>query len=226
MALVLLTEGNNFNADVAPLCESEGGKKKWFLEGDYSETDVKNRNNRIYGSDDFSREVKVFNEEKITSCCGYGEADHPKVNAHEVTQSNVAILISKLYTEGNKVRGKARVIDNAPGLNIQAMLEAGGRVSVSSRGLGTLDEKTGRVRNDFKLITFDAVLFPSSYAADKIKGVTESVLDKVYEISAGGVIYERALSEFEKKLHKHGTRQLKEDLGTYLQSLFGKKLIL
>lgn len=216
MALKLITEGNHLN-EMDAICEKATGdsKKIWYIVGSYSEVEAKNRNNRIYPRVVFEKEVKAYNDEYIKNRIGYGELEHPVSNAHSLNSDNVCMLCTELHMDANRVMGKSRVLDTPKGLIVQAMLEGGGRVSVSSRGLGTLDEKTSRVNPDFRLLAWDAVLQPSSYSADFVEGI----LEKKEYIVKGGQIFESAINHFQAKLDKNGTRKLKEDLGSFLRSI-------
>lgn len=228
MVKFLLTEGNVFNEKVESrsIVESDNGKKFWYLEGIFADSKP-NRNGRVYGQELWEREVDKYNSERISQRCSYGELNHPSVNAHDVNPDNVAILMTEAsVNKDGEVYGKARVLETFKGNIIIGILDGGGRVSVSSRGLGTIGEqieiggkKVGKVNKDFSLVCWDSVLFPSNYSCDTIKGVVESVISKAYEFKDGNVVVERALTDFERKLAKNGSRQLAEDLKKFLKSL-------
>lgn len=226
MVKYLLTEGNNFNENVEPLQESVDGKKFWYLEGIFADSNP-NRNGRVYAESLWVREIEKYNSEKIKNRCSFGEMNHPSTNAHEINPDNVCMLMTEARTEkGGNVYGKARILETPKGQIGIGILEGGGRLSASSRGLGTIGEqveisgkKYGRVdEKTFSLVGWDAVLFPSNFACDNLKGITESVISRAYEIRSGGVILERALNEFERALAANGTRNLKKDLKSFLKT--------
>ena len=226
MTKYLLTEGNMFNEKVETLAESKDGKKFWYLEGIFADSRP-NRNNRIYPEHLWEKEVKKYVEERVNRKCAYGELNHPSANAHEIDPDNVCMLMTEATWDGKEVYGKSKILETPKGLIAIAMLEGGGRVSASSRGLGNIGEqvtiegkKVGKVAS-LDLICWDAVLFPSNYSCDNLKGITESLISKAYDISEGGVIYERTLSEFEKRLVNNGTKNLKSDLNKFFKSIVG-----
>lgn len=226
MVKYLLAEGNIYNENVEPIQESVNGKKFWYLEGVYADTKP-NRNGRVYSEALWEREVSKYKKERIETKSAFGEMNHPEKNAHEINPNNLCTLMTEAKLIGNgEVYGKSRLLETPSGLIGIAILEGGGRLSVSSRGLGTIGEqvtidgkKYGKVNeSSYNLICWDAVLFPSNYSCDTVKGITESVLSKAYEIKAGGVIVERAINDFEMNLSRNGSRNLANDLKRFLKS--------
>lgn len=74
-------------------------------------------------------------------------------------------MIESLSKQGNDYIGRAKVLDTPCGKIMQAMLEGGVVLGVSTRGSGSvkaLKEGVSEVGEDFKLHTIDAVMNPSA----------------------------------------------------------------
>lgn len=85
-------------------------------------------------------------------------------NSSIVELSNAAVLIKELGWQGNQVLGKLEVLNTHRGKDLQACLEAGGAVGISSRAFGSTHRSgdgTEIVNEDLSLITFDTVASPS-----------------------------------------------------------------
>jgi hypothetical protein len=81
--------------------------------------------------------------------------------------NRVAHIVTKLWLEDGKVFGEAEILDTDPGRNLQALLKAGCKVGVSSRGYGSTkpnDKGEDVVQEDYKLVTFDFVAEPAAGA--------------------------------------------------------------
>jgi hypothetical protein len=141
------------------LNESEG--EKAIARGEFMRCDVMTENNRIYPSKVIQREIMRLQED-IKNRRVFGELDHPEDGKTRL--SRVSHIITDLRMEGNIVYGTAEILDTEAGLNLKAILQAGGEVGVSSRGFGTVNEE-GVVNDDYQLITFDFVALPAIKSA-------------------------------------------------------------
>ena len=76
----------------------------------------------------------------------------------------VSHLITDLKFEGNDVVGKAQVLDTPMGKIVKGLLEGGVQLGVSTRGMGSLENRNGvaYVKDDFILSTVDIVQDPSA----------------------------------------------------------------
>lgn len=130
------------------------------LEGVLQRGETLNQNGRIYPSPILKREVMNY-QKKIAEGLAYGECDHPESTVIEL--KNVSHLIREAYMQGNIVYGKLEVLNTPSGMIIQRILEHGGRIGVSSRGLGSTRKINGHevVQDDFQLICWDFVSEPS-----------------------------------------------------------------
>jgi len=144
-----------------------------ILSGVFSEAGTRNENGRIYPKEILEREVQKF-QDMIQENRAYGALDHPESSIIEL--GNAAILIKELAWDGNVVNGKLQVLNTTKGKDLQAVLEAGGSVGVSSRAFGSTrrnSEGSEIVNEDLSLITWDCVANPS---------VTKAILNESYDI--------------------------------------------
>jgi hypothetical protein len=130
----------------------------FFVEGIFSSAENKNINGRIYKKATLEREVDKLME-KVANKCLWGELSHP--STPEVTPDRISHLIEKLEWQGNDLIGKAKIVDTPMG-NIAKTLIKEGRLGISSRGLGTVNETDSYVNDDYFMITWDLVIDPSN----------------------------------------------------------------
>ena len=150
-----------------PLTESHKGLKPGlYIEGVFLQAEVVNRNKRMYPKKILEKAVGDYIAEQVNTKQALGELNHPA--RANVDPNLAAIIIEKMWWEGNNVMGRARIIegDNGPGDKLAANIRAGWIPGVSSRGLGRVTD-TGRgynmVQEGFKLtVGVDAVWGPSA----------------------------------------------------------------
>lgn len=137
---------------------SESDTGSMYIVGVFSSADVQNHNKRMYKKELLEREVTRLNESKISKKCCFGELSHP--STPDINLDKVAILTLELDWKGNDVYGKAKVLDTPNGKIAKELIKEG-RLGISSRGLGTVNED-GFVNEDFNLLTYDLVSEPSN----------------------------------------------------------------
>jgi len=140
-----------------------------YVEGIFSSAENKNINGRIYKKDTLSREVDKLME-KVANKCLWGELSHP--SNPEVTPDRISHLIESLEWRGNDLIGKAKIIDTPMGKIAKTLIKEG-RIGISSRGLGTVNEKDNYVNDDYFMITWDLVIDPSNQPS-WVTAITES----------------------------------------------------
>lgn len=208
--LKLIREEIDFESIVrSVLVEKETGLKTFKIKGPFLQAEVKNKNGRIYRNEVLIREVDNF-QTKIRRGNAYGELDHPPTPS--VNGQDAAILITDLRMEGNTGLGIATVMNTTQGRNVQAMMEAGGAIGISTRGVGTMSGEY--VNGDFRLITADAVIDPSAPDC-YVEGILEN---KEYVIN-GDAIVEAAIFNFENDLARKGNKPLLSILKKYLSEV-------
>jgi len=149
---------------------TESINKSLYVTGIFSTANIKNNNGRVYEKNLLEREVnKVMEQVKGGSL--YGQLNHPE--KPEIDLEKVAILIEDLQWQGNDVMGKAKVLKSTQsGKNLAGIIEDGGKVGISSRGLGTVNE-SGFVNEDFNLICWDIVADASNPGSKYVNGIYE-----------------------------------------------------
>lgn len=153
---------------------AKGDKPKgYFIEGIFLQFDQTNRNMRSYPKEIMESEVTRYTEQYINRNRAYGELGHP--DNPTINLPLVSHMIKSLKMEGKNYVGRAKILDTPNGKIVQALIDEGAQLGVSSRGLGSLVEKNGVnvVQKDFQLATAaDIVADPSAHDAF-VQGVME-----------------------------------------------------
>ena len=158
------------------LCEAvvtEEGEKKHFIEGIFLQGNIKNRNGRVYPMETLTNEVKRYTEKYINSNRAFGELGHP--DSPTVNLDRVSHMITSLTPEGDNFVGKAKVMGTPMGEIVKNLINEGAKLGVSSRGMGSLDQKNGAnyVRDDFYLATAADIVADPSAPNAFVEGVME-----------------------------------------------------
>lgn len=138
--------------------DSNGKAKNLFMRGIFIEGDVRNHNNRIYPQMEISKAVSQIRESMERGETIYGEADHPE--ELNINLDRVSHIVEEISLQGSKGIGKLRIVPTPMGQLVRTLIESGGKLGVSSRGSGNVDD-TGRV-SDFEIVTVDIVARPSA----------------------------------------------------------------
>ena len=149
--------------DIEVLVEESNGSKNLYIEGVFLQGDIKNRNGRVYPFSVLEKEVGRYNESYVVTGRALGELGHP--DGPTVNLDRVSHKIVSLKSEGSNFRGKAQILSTPMGNIARNLLESGVKLGVSSRGMGSIEEKNGAnyVRDDFMLATAaDIVADPSA----------------------------------------------------------------
>jgi len=155
-----------------------------YLSGRLQTADKQNGNGRVYPYEVLKREMENYNK-VVDDNRACGELDHPDDSV--VNLKNVSHIITKIWWEGKDVMGKIKVLDTPSGRILKDLVNAGVKLGVSSRGLGSVSESnagTVTVENDFQLICFDMVSEPSTpnaYVYPKEQGPMSARLREVKE---------------------------------------------
>lgn len=185
---------------------TEAGSKEFFIEGIFMQSEVKNRNGRVYPEGILNKEVKRYNEEFVQKNRAMGELGHPE--GPTVNLERVSHLIKDLRIEGNDVIGKAKILDTPMGKIAKNLLGEGCMFGVSSRGMGSLQEKKGvnYVQDDFMLATVDIVADPSAPNA-----FVNGIMEGKQWIWENGIIKERQIEKYKKVIKESNRRELEEN---------------
>jgi hypothetical protein len=157
----LLVEHNLVGASIQ--ADTSDGQKKMFIEGPFLMFDKKNRNGRVYPKSVMKNAVKEYTEEYVKTNRALGEMNHP-AGRLTADPERACILTTDLREDGpNHFYGKAKVLSTPLGKVLQALLEDGVKMGVSSRGLASIkkDGSTTIVQPDFRLtVAADCVWDP------------------------------------------------------------------
>ena len=139
--------------DVEYIVEEKDGKKNLYIEGVFLQSDLKNRNGRLYPKEIMQREVVRYHKEQIDTKRAMGELGHP--DGPNINLDRVSHMITSLKEDGPNWIGRAKILDTPMGRIAKSLIEEGAQLGVSSRGLGSLKEKNGinEVQDDFVLST-------------------------------------------------------------------------
>ena len=155
------------------IVEETDGKKNYAIKGIFMQSDIKNKNGRMYPKEILQREVARYNREFINKKRAFGELGHP--DGPTVNLERVSHMIRALYPEGNNFIGEARVLDTPYGKIVKSLIDEGARLGVSSRGMGTLSNSQGAnvVNNDFYLATAADIVADPSAPDAFVEGIME-----------------------------------------------------
>jgi hypothetical protein len=124
-----------------------------------------------------------------------------------------------LRNEGNVNNGKSKLLTTHCGLIVQALIDDGVKIGMSTRALGKLTEQyngTNRV-SDFRLVAIDCVADPSCPKAF-VNGILES---KEYVISEDGS-FEESYDRFQDKISKLPRKNVEDYLKDQILEFFDK----
>jgi hypothetical protein len=203
--MYLITETTH--RDVRFLTEAnEKGEKQYFIEGIFMQSDVKNRNGRVYPQPILTKEIQRYNEEFVQKNRAMGELGHPE--GPTVNLERVSHIIKDLRVEGKNVYGKAKILETPMGKIAKNLLTEGCMFGVSSRGMGSLQEKNGvnYVQDDFMLATVDIVADPSAPNA-----FVNGIMEGREWVFIDGVIKERQIENYKKIIKNSARRDLEEN---------------
>jgi hypothetical protein len=192
--------------DVACITEAtDSGKKKYFIEGTFMQANTVNRNGRVYPSTILENEISRYNKNYVSQSRALGELNHP--SGPTVNLDKCSHLITKLVSEGNNITGKASLLETPCGIIAQRLVDAGVKLGVSSRGMGSLKEANGykEVQKDFTLSAIDIVADPSAPNAF-VNGIMEGV-EWVWD---NGILKQEVIENYKKTVKKTPSRLMEK----------------
>ena len=159
--------------DVQVITEGKGDSKKLYIEGVFLQSELKNRDGRMYPFQVLQKEVNRYNEEYIKTSRALGELGHP--DGPTVNLDRVSHRIVSLAEDGTNFRGKAQILDTPMGKIASSLLGEGVKLGVSSRGMGSIDkrEDCNVVMDDFMLATAADIVADPSAPDAFVNGIME-----------------------------------------------------
>ena len=204
---------------VSYLTEEKDGKKTLYIEGPFLVAETVNRNGRKYLKETMQKEVSRYTEEYINKNRAFGELGHPDtptINLDRVSHLNVA-----LRQEGNVWIGKAKILETPMGNIARNLIEGGGQLGVSSRGMGSLRNVNGVniVQDDFHLATAADIVADPSAPGAFVQGIMEG---KEWMLVDG--IWTEVQYEAARKQIQQASRKDIEKVSLHIFENFIKKL--
>lgn len=141
---------------------------------------IKNRNGRIYRTEDLDREIHAPRQRELLSTgTMLGQLSHP-ISGDLVVQQTIdpklcCVRFLDLWMDGDNVMGSFQGTNNEYGEMFDKDLRIGVHPAFSLRALGTIRATPeGAVVENLKMITYDAVVYPSNPGAYMCGVISES----------------------------------------------------
>ena len=160
--------------DVKFLAEKDdSGKKNYKIKGIFMQGNIKNRNGRVYPTDVLEKEIKRYDDKFIKNNRAYGELGHPE--GPTVNLDRVSHMVTSLDRDGDNFIGEAKIMSTPMGNIVKNIMDEGGTLGVSSRGMGSLEQRNGAnyVKNDFMLAAAADIVADPSAPNAFVQGIME-----------------------------------------------------
>jgi|TARA_R110000744_G_scaffold190924_1_gene310141 hypothetical protein len=195
------------------ILDEEGNKKgkNYFIEGIIMQGDIKNRNGRMYPVSILEKEMKRYNENYVAKNRAYGELGHPA--GPTINLDRVSHMFTELKRDGSNIVGRAKIMETPMGNIVKNIINEGGLVGISSRGMGSIKQnKNGimEVQDDFMLATAGDIVADPSAPDAFVKGVMEGV-DWIYDVASSSWAVANVFDQIEEEIKetaKVSTREL------------------
>jgi hypothetical protein len=185
------------------LVEEKDGQRKTYIEGVFMESEKKNRNGRIYPKEILFNAVKKYIAEQVQPGRAVGELDHPE--GPQINLDKVSHKITELKFDGDDVVGKAQILNTPMGKIVEGLIEGGVKLGVSSRGMGTVENREGAtyVNDDYLLATVDIVQDPSAKSA-----FVDGIMEGVEWVWDNGILKAQQLEKYETEIQEASSKEL------------------
>jgi hypothetical protein len=196
-----------YTEDAKILEEGVGTEKKLYVEGIAIQTNIGNKNKRVYPKQNVQGEINRYINEVVSKNSAYSELDHP--SGPQINSDRIAARFVSLLEDGDNYIGKAIITNTPMGNIVRGLLESGGRIGTSTRALGSVKKRSdglNEVQNDFHMITAgDLVINPSAPDA-----YVQSLMENKEYIYTNGIWLEAEAMEHKKQIIKASSKQLNE----------------
>lgn len=189
------------------IVEERKGKKEYFIEGVFLQSELQNRNKRMYPEHVMDKEVARYMKEAVEKNRAYGELGHP--DTPSINLDRVSHMITSLRKEGTNYIGRAKIMETPMGNIARGLLDGGANLGVSSRALGSLkmnNEGVNIVQDDFMLSTAADIVADPSAPDAYVRGIMES---KEW-VFVDGKFVEQNIEETQKFIRKASSKNLQE----------------
>ena len=198
--------------------QNDKGTKDYKIKGIFLQSNIKNRNGRIYPKEVLDKEVTRYNKEFINKKRAFGELGHP--DGPTVNLERVSHMITKLYPDGNNFIGEAKIMNTPYGKIVKGLIDEGAQLGVSSRGMGSLINRGGKnyVKDDFYLATAADIVADPSAPDAFVEGIMEGK-EWVWE---NGALIEKDIEAWRMEVYKAKKRELDEKKLKVFESMLKK----
>ena len=188
------------------LIEENKGKKEYKIKGVFLQSNIKNRNGRVYPREILVREVNRYTKEFINKNRAFGELGHP--DGPTVNLERVCHMVKSLTPDGDNFIGEAKIMDTPYGKIVKGLIDEGAQLGVSSRGMGSIMNRNGvnYVKDDFYLATAADIVADPSAPDAFVEGIMESK-EWVWE---NGVLIEKDIDAWKRQIKEAKQRALEE----------------
>jgi hypothetical protein len=202
----LISEFNDYAVAPVIVEENEKGEKEYFIEGVFMQSDIKNRNGRIYPEQVMKKEVDRYRKEFVDKDRAFGELGHP--DGPTINLDKVSHMITKLEQDGSNFMGRAKILTTPNGQIVRNLINDGAKLGVSSRGLGSLETRGGAqvVKDDFQLATAADIVADPSAPEAFVEGIMEGV-EWYYD---SGILKMKDAEQMRKELRTAKSSKLQE----------------
>ncbi len=181
--------------DVKYITEGKSDKSL-FIEGVFLQSNLKNRNGRIYPKEIMEKEVSRYINESVDRKRAFGELGHPE--GPTINLDRVSHMIVSLKESGDNYIGKAKIMDTPQGNIVKNLIKEGAKLGVSSRGMGSIKEQNGVsvVQEDFYLATAADIVADPSAPDAFVNGIMEGK-EWVWD---NGILHESEIATMETNI--------------------------
>ena len=179
--------------------EDENKKKNYFIEGIFMQSEMKNRNGRVYPKAILQKEVKRYTDKFINTKRAFGELGHP--DGPTVNLERVSHMITELVEDGANFVGRAKIMDTPYGKIVKNLIDEGAKLGVSSRGMGSLkpvQDGLQEVQSDFYLATAADIVADPSAPDAFVSGIMEGK-EWVWD---NGLLKEKEIVKYQKQIER------------------------
>jgi len=202
----LISEFSDYQISPVIVEANEKGEKEYFIEGVFMQAEIKNRNGRVYPKAIMAKEVTRYVKEFVKKSRAFGELGHPE--GPTINLDKVSHMITSLKEDGNNFVGRAKILSTPNGQIVRNLINDGAKLGVSSRGLGSLEQRGGAqyVKDDFQLATAADIVADPSAPEAFVEGIMEGV-EWVYE---SGILKAQDAEQMQKDLKSARLNKLEE----------------
>ena len=179
------------------------------------QADIKNRNGRVYPQGILQKEVERYNQKYINEKRAFGELGHPE--GPTVNLERASHMITSLTPDGKNFIGEAKILETPMGKIVKSLMDEGAKLGVSSRGMGSLEQKNGAnyVRDDFYLATAADIVADPSAPNAFVQGIMEG---KEWVWNHGSII-EAELTLMKERINKTKDKEAALEFAKFLKLL-------